>query len=766
MERSEKNAHVNLDQVLDQAIAQLQQGESIEACLARYPEYAAVLEPLLQISAELHAAADVTLPAEMEAWLATGAQEFAMLLEPDRIAQTSPAHAPGGGRAAYTADMATILDDAISRTRRGESIESVLAHYDRRAADLDPLLRTAAQVHALAATPLPSEMEAWLTTTGVHEFSALVEQATTGTARRRSVARTLTPQRITAAALIAAVMLGTIDTVSAQSLPGEPLYGWKRAKEDITVALTPDSETRSRLLVQYAQQRFIEVQTQNAKGAPSDQTLETLTTLALQVQAAIAEAKQSPNGASIRDEAQQILDAAQSLTDQVAAKDTAHAGAEQAPDTAKVLDETKAKLQEAEQQLATVPAAPTVSSIASNPTAVLPSATPTPLPGITSSGGLAPSATQTPSATTGASILGGVVSTPTAIATEPLLPSLPPTNTPVSPTPIPLEPSIVVPAAPAPTTTPVPTIPPAAPAEPTRVPATPEPTLAPLPTAAPAVPTDVPTSTPTPTATVPPEPSVPVEPPSLPTRTPRPPTATPTSTPVPPTATPTSTPVPPTATPTSTPVPPTATPTSTPVPPTATPTVTPTIEATALPTLTSTVTPTITSTVTPTTTTTVTPTISSGGTSLPDVTPTVPMPAVTTEPPKPTEGPAPTPVLTDVPPEATKVPVIALPTETIEAGGPLPPPLNPTLTTAPSTPIPTVVFAPIGTPVPSPAATQPTSQPTAVPAPTQGPTAQPAAQPSAQAPTQAPISQPAQGISLPIPPTAVKSLDEAGDDTQ
>ena len=38
----------NLDQILDECIDRINQGESLKACLADYPEYIKQLEPLLQ----------------------------------------------------------------------------------------------------------------------------------------------------------------------------------------------------------------------------------------------------------------------------------------------------------------------------------------------------------------------------------------------------------------------------------------------------------------------------------------------------------------------------------------------------------------------------------------------------------------------------------------------------------------------------------------------------------------------------------------------
>ncbi len=52
---------MNLSRMVDDCLARMADGESIEACLARYPQKAAELAPLLLTAAELHGLADVRL---------------------------------------------------------------------------------------------------------------------------------------------------------------------------------------------------------------------------------------------------------------------------------------------------------------------------------------------------------------------------------------------------------------------------------------------------------------------------------------------------------------------------------------------------------------------------------------------------------------------------------------------------------------------------------------------------------------------------------
>jgi hypothetical protein len=79
MQMKERSLAPGLPEVLDQALARLQAGESVEACLDAYPQHATVLEPLLRAGDLLNAQAAISLPPEMDTWLATGAHDFAAI---------------------------------------------------------------------------------------------------------------------------------------------------------------------------------------------------------------------------------------------------------------------------------------------------------------------------------------------------------------------------------------------------------------------------------------------------------------------------------------------------------------------------------------------------------------------------------------------------------------------------------------------------------------------------------------------------------------
>jgi hypothetical protein len=571
----ERGGREGLSEVLDQAIKQLDVGESIEDTLEGYPQHAPALDPLLQTAAALQATAATPLPPDLEAWLPTGAREFTliaeqMLSQPAIPESASASRLRNGRRASRlpTPEIALILDEALDRIAGGASVDDCIDAYPQHARDLAPLLHASAALRVQAATPLPAELAAWLPT-GAREFTLIAERMAPRYAQRRSaVLRSVPLRRAAVAATLVVSMLGVADIASAASLPGEPLYTWKRAKEDITLSLTSDPNAIISLHATYAERRLTELDLLTAPNEPVDPALveEATQSLVDHVEAAISEAEQAGN-----------VDTAP--ISEIIAKSRSVL-----PQAANAAPEASAPLLDARDQLAAL--APQVPA-ASVPTAVTDPATAEPTNTATTladdddddtGGPIAIGDTEVPTADTTSlpdqptsTPSDGVVTDPASPTNGPLIdatvvPTVLPASTPIAetstPEALPSQPPDDDPSDPVPTKTPLPpsatsTLPP---------PPTPTNTVPPPPPTATAVPTDQGTPLPPPTQPTPPP---------RPTRTPRP-TSTPT--PVPPTKTPT--PVPPTKTPepTDTPVTPTdtpVTPTDTPVTPTDTP-VTPT----------------------------------------------------------------------------------------------------------------------------------------------------------------------------------------------
>jgi len=541
MQMNGRSITEGLPEVLDQALARLKAGESVEACLNAYPQHARDLEPLLRTGDLLNVQAATQLPPEMDEWLATGARDFAALAAQMAPKVAKPAVRARGRRVAAApsphVQLADILDETLLRVKRGEPVGACASDYPEHATSLEPLLHLGTRVHASAEAPLPAELEAWLPH-GKHDFMALAEQMAPRYAaqRKRAAARKLTTQRAAVALVVVAIMMGAVDTASAQSMPGDTLYTWKRTHENISIALTADPNQRSRLFVEYAGRRLKEFNTLVATGNGGDAALiaETLDSLLENVTDALATSQQT-NTTDVAPAVKQILNETKSAITQATAV---------APETVSVLDDVRARADVIDQNIVTA-------DVASTPTDTA-LATESNNNGGSSGGGKNDTATPSPT--------NAVVNplTPTPIATG--VPNLP-----ANPAPTLTDGETSAPA-PSPTVAleNTPTIDPATALPPTNAPTavpTDTPTDAPPPPTA--IPTDIPTAIPTETTVPTPtsilkteEPTVSPPPPPPPTERPsRTPTDTPTDLP---TDTPTEVP-----TNTDTPVP---TNTDTPVP--------------------------------------------------------------------------------------------------------------------------------------------------------------------------------------------------------
>jgi hypothetical protein len=188
------------------------------------------------------------------------------------------------------------FDEALDRLLHGADINECLARYPHLAAELEPLLHVAGMVRAEATLPLPSELERWLPT-GAQEFSAIAGQMLAQRRRARHVLRPLRKaavQRVLAGALAVAIVLASVDTASAQSMPGDPLYVWKVAREDLTLSVVADPVQRSKLHVDYARRRIVEIETLIARGDAVDPQLleEPLAILSVHVRGAVIESRE------------------------------------------------------------------------------------------------------------------------------------------------------------------------------------------------------------------------------------------------------------------------------------------------------------------------------------------------------------------------------------------------------------------------------------------------------------------------------------------
>src|SRR5215212_9387037 len=106
MQMNDRSTTESLPEVLNQALARLKAGESVEACLNAYPQHARDLEPLLRTSDLMIAQAATPLPPEMDEWLATGARDFAALAAQMAPGATNRARRARGRKSAVPAPTA------------------------------------------------------------------------------------------------------------------------------------------------------------------------------------------------------------------------------------------------------------------------------------------------------------------------------------------------------------------------------------------------------------------------------------------------------------------------------------------------------------------------------------------------------------------------------------------------------------------------------------------------------------------------------------
>lgn len=168
------------------------------------------------------------------------------------------------------------LNDCLDRLAAGETVEQCLARYPELAPQLRPLLDLQQRIR----TAQGDEMEAIVARDrGRPRF----EEALSTPARRGSVASRVLAMVATLLLVFAGV--GTVVLVSAQdSLPGDPLYGVKRAGENVWLALSGDDA----LLDQLTRRRHDELARMLAQNRTGETTFEGAITSISRPQAVIA----------------------------------------------------------------------------------------------------------------------------------------------------------------------------------------------------------------------------------------------------------------------------------------------------------------------------------------------------------------------------------------------------------------------------------------------------------------------------------------------
>ncbi|MBI2958374.1 MAG: hypothetical protein HYY32_05970 [Chloroflexi bacterium] len=156
-----------------------------------------------------------------------------------------------------------VLDECIERLRNGETVEQCLTSYPHLAAELEPLLSTAAalrQASSLAPRPEFRAMAKARVLAAVRENAAKKQQRQRGFFLRHAWA----PVAASFVALLAAGS-GTV-VASADSLPGQPLYPVKMTVERAQLAVTSSQVGKAKLLASFADRRVKEIGTMVEAG--------------------------------------------------------------------------------------------------------------------------------------------------------------------------------------------------------------------------------------------------------------------------------------------------------------------------------------------------------------------------------------------------------------------------------------------------------------------------------------------------------------------
>jgi hypothetical protein len=143
--------------------------------------------------------------------------------------------------------------ECLDALAQGESVEHILARYPQDAAQLRPLLQTAASLSALRLEPSEAAK--------MQSRQSFMAQA--DLLRRTAPRKTLSflPRFATgfiAAALVAAVLGTGAVAASGAALPGDPLYGLKRTVEDVRLQSASSPALRQELQREFEQRRVDE----------------------------------------------------------------------------------------------------------------------------------------------------------------------------------------------------------------------------------------------------------------------------------------------------------------------------------------------------------------------------------------------------------------------------------------------------------------------------------------------------------------------------
>jgi hypothetical protein len=158
-------------------------------------------------------------------------------------------------------DFDNILDECLQRLVQGESIEACLSEYPEHAAELEPLLRTAADT--LRAADIRPRHE--FRQRASYEFQKAVREMPVK--ESRGFLGVFKPWMVTLIVVVVVLAAGSGTVAAASnSLPDSPLYAVKLATESVRLALTPSALGKAELYTKFADERVEEILLMADKG--------------------------------------------------------------------------------------------------------------------------------------------------------------------------------------------------------------------------------------------------------------------------------------------------------------------------------------------------------------------------------------------------------------------------------------------------------------------------------------------------------------------
>ncbi len=157
------------------------------------------------------------------------------------------------------------LIECLDSLAQGESPDRILARYPHEAAQLRPLLETAAGLTTLRREPSEAaKMQAR------QKFMAQADLLRRTASRKKVGFLPRLAAGFIATTLVVVVLGAGAVAASGSALPGDPLYGLKRTVESTQFSLSGSAAARESLTDQFAQRRRDEVKQLLSAGRPSE----------------------------------------------------------------------------------------------------------------------------------------------------------------------------------------------------------------------------------------------------------------------------------------------------------------------------------------------------------------------------------------------------------------------------------------------------------------------------------------------------------------